>query len=296
MAEEEDTVSGEGWISDDSSFYGDEAEQQHQLRLCENFKHEPFWHAHQKDLNVITMAARAPIPLSDKATSGTETAVKDTSFNMSGVDRKAMEQERLARSGKRKRELSPIPSHELFNPLEGQEDAWQLGEPVDDFVRRLPPYNTAITTFPWIWAANPHRNPRDKSPSPRVEDFTSRGMDLLEQSLQTRRDIQKEGARGPRGMTKQLSQEICVYTKDFQDADDVLRVLHELENMGLLNGGRTIYYKPDAYTYLNLVRDTAVEYGLQASLYNSRSLLAADKVPKSASLAQKKQSTLSGFL
>jgi hypothetical protein len=32
-------------------------------------------------------------------------------------------------------------------------------------------------------------------------------MDLLEQSLQTRRDIQKEGARGPRGMTKQLSQE-----------------------------------------------------------------------------------------
>jgi hypothetical protein len=89
---------------------------------------------------------------------------------------------------------------------------------------------------------------------------------------------------------------VCVYTKDFQDADDVLRVLHELENMGLLNGGRTIYYKPDAYTYLNLVRDTAVEYGLQASLYNSRSLLASDKVPESASLAQKKQSTLSGFL
>ncbi|RYN67787.1 hypothetical protein AA0118_g1643 [Alternaria tenuissima] len=306
------------------------------------------------------MAARALIPSSDKATSGTETAVKDTSLNMSGVDRKAMEQERLARLGKRKRELSPIPSHELFNPLEGQEDAWQLGEPVDDFARRLPPDNTAITTFPWIWAANPHRNPRDKSPSPRVEDFTSRGMDLLEQSLQTRRNIQKEGARGPRGMvTKQLNQEskalqgrisslanetnvlsgkwmlfpksvdvtrvwkqivanvidnrlgctckvatddgkeerlICVYTKDFQDADDVLRVLHELENMGLLNGGKTIYYKPDAYTYLNLVRDTAAEYGLQASLYNSRSLLAADKVPKSASTTQKKQSTLSGFL
>jgi hypothetical protein len=187
---------------------GDEAEQQHQLRLCKNFKHEAFWHTHQKDLNVITMAARALIPSSDKATSGTETAVKDTSLNMSGVDRKAMEQERLARLGKRKRELSPIPSHELFNPLEGQEDAWQLGEPVDDFARRLPPDNTAITTFPWIWAANPHRNPRDKSPSPRVEDFTSRGMDLLEQSLQTRRNIQKEGARGPRGMvTKQLNQE-----------------------------------------------------------------------------------------
>ncbi|KAG9193846.1 hypothetical protein G6011_03881 [Alternaria panax] len=184
-------------------------------------------------------------------------------------------------------------------------------------------------------------------------------MDLLEQSLQTCRIIQKEDASGPRGMvTRQLSQEskalqsrisslandtnvlsgkwmlfpkstdvtriwkqvvanvidnrlgctckvatddgkeerlICVYTKDFQDADDVLQVLHELENMGLLNGSRTIYYKPDAYTYLNLVRDTAAEYGLQASLYNSWSLLAADKVPKSASVPQKKQSTINKF-
>jgi hypothetical protein len=89
---------------------------------------------------------------------------------------------------------------------------------------------------------------------------------------------------------------VCVYTKDFQDADDVLRVLHELENMGLLNGGRTIYYKPDAYTHLNLARDIATKYGLQASLYNSRSLLAADKVSKSASLPQKKQSALTKFL
>ncbi|KAI4609952.1 hypothetical protein J4E83_008517 [Alternaria metachromatica] len=236
---------------------------------------------------------------------------------MSGNDRQAMEQERLARQGKRKREPSPVPASnlELFNPLEGQDDAWQLGEPVDDFVRRLPPYTTSISTCPWIWAANPYRNPRDKSPSPRVQDFTSRGTELLQQSLQTRRDIQKEGAKGPRGMvTKQLLQEskalqerisdlakdthvlsgkaICVYTKDFLDADDVLRVLHELETMGLINVGRTIYYKPDAYTYLDLRRETAAEYGLQASLYNSRTLLAANKVSKPSSFPQKKQLTL----
>lgn len=129
---------------------------------------------------------------------------------MLDVDRKAMEQERLARQGKRKREVSPTssPKHQLFNPLEGQFYAWQLGEPVDDFIRRLPPFTTPISTCPWIWAANPHRNPRDKSPEPRVEDFTSRGIALLEESLQTRRNIQKEGARGPRGMvTRQLSQE-----------------------------------------------------------------------------------------
>ncbi|KAG9193845.1 hypothetical protein G6011_03880 [Alternaria panax] len=158
---EEDVVSGEGWISDDSSFYGDEVEQRHQSQLSRNFRHESFWHTHQKDLDVITNAARMPEPPSEKLTSGIDPAVEDTSFTMSGVDHKAMEQERLARLGKRKREPSPIPPHELFNPLEGQEDAWQLGEPVDDFIRRLPPYTTAIFTCPWIWAANPHRNPRD---------------------------------------------------------------------------------------------------------------------------------------
>jgi hypothetical protein len=63
--------------------------------------------------------------------------------------------------------------------------------------------------------------------------------------------------------------------------------------MGLLSAGRTIYYKSDAYTYLDLRRENAAEYGLQASLYNSRSMLAASKATKSASLNQKKQSTLS---
>jgi hypothetical protein len=53
--------------------------------------------------------------------------------------------------------------------------------------------------------------------------------------------------------------------------------------MGLLNAGKTIYYKPNAYTYLDLRRETATEYGLQASLYNSRSMMAADKVSKMAS-------------
>jgi hypothetical protein len=89
---------------------------------------------------------------------------------------------------------------------------------------------------------------------------------------------------------------VCVYTKDFQDADDVLRVLHQLEDMGFLAAGRPIYYKTDAYTYLDLRRETAAGYGLQASLYNSRSLLAADKVPKSVSLSQKKQSMLQKYV
>jgi hypothetical protein len=88
---------------------------------------------------------------------------------------------------------------------------------------------------------------------------------------------------------------VCVYTKNFQDAEDVLRVLHELETMDLVNASKTIYYKSDAYTYLDLKSGTAAQYGLQASLYNSRTLMTADMVRKASSLPQKKQSTLNKF-
>jgi hypothetical protein len=68
---------------------------------------------------------------------------------------------------------------------------------------------------------------------------------------------------------------VCVYTKDFRDEDDVLRVLKELEDLGILQPGRSIYYKSDAFTYLDLYSATASRYGLQASLYNSHKMLTA---------------------
>lgn len=42
---------------------------------------------------------------------------------------------------------------------------------------------------------------------------------------------------------------ICVYTYDFSDTEDVIRVLHELADLGLLAAnGTPIYYKCDAYS------------------------------------------------
>lgn len=45
--------------------------------------------------------------------------------------------------------------------------------------------------------------------------------------------------------------------------------------MDLLPQGRSIYYKSDAFTYLDLYSATANKYGLQASLYTSQKMLAA---------------------
>jgi hypothetical protein len=37
---------------------------------------------------------------------------------------------------------------------------------------------------------------------------------------------------------------ICIYTKDFSDVEDVVRVLAELKKLGLVEGSYKIYYKP----------------------------------------------------
>lgn len=144
------------------------------------------------------------------------------------IDRRAMEEARLARLGKRKRE--PSPDAVLFNPGQGSPDAWQLGESAEDFVRRLPPLTTSINTCAWIWAHNPHFDVRDKNKviSHRADDFRNRGTQLLGQSLQARQQIQSQGSHGPKAaVNRSLNQE----SKDLQQ-----RITDLAVDCGVLSG------------------------------------------------------------
>lgn len=58
---------------------------------------------------------------------------------------------------------------------------------------------------------------------------------------------------------------------------------------------KPIYYKADAYTYLNIYKTSAAEYGLQASMYSSQKLLAEEKL-QPAALAPRTQSSLNHFI
>ncbi len=74
---------------------------------------------------------------------------------------------------------------------------------------------------------------------------------------------------------------ICIYTEDFSDKEDVRRVLERLVRMGLvmkkgpMGEDRGIYYKADAFTHLGV--DSKNEWGLKASLYSSKDVLAEQK-------------------
>jgi hypothetical protein len=200
---------------------GSEAEQEQYESRCDSFELGEVLSAHSKDLNTITASARIrqqkkkAIPANEDAQ--TADVVPLSSLNLANkasgffaFDRKSMEEERLARLGKRKRDAEDelVEQLELFNIFEGDPYAWQLGESVDDFVKRVPPATTSALTCSWIWVSNPHRNPRNKSAGSRIAEFTERGSELMSRSLQARQDIQAKGRFGSKStLTCALNQE-----------------------------------------------------------------------------------------
>jgi hypothetical protein len=94
----------------------------------------------------------------------------------------------------------------LYNPYEGQSCGRQLGESVDEFLHRLPPSTTPVSSrLPWIFIANPYR----KAPKPDNEGelaerppddnsqwarFVVEGGNLLEELLILKNKIEKEKA------------------------------------------------------------------------------------------------------
>lgn len=157
-------------------------------------------------------------PEYDASTSKKATSASDSKPSPFLLDRKAVEEARLSQLGGRKPD--PLPEPVLFNPGQGSSDAWQLGESVDGFVRRLPPLTTSVFTCAWIWAHNPHFDARDKNKcsSHRADEFRNRGTDLLDQSLQNRQQIQSKGLHGSKAaLIKSLNEESKVLQERIND-------------------------------------------------------------------------------
>ncbi|OGM43944.1 hypothetical protein ABOM_005915 [Aspergillus bombycis] len=78
----------------------------------------------------------------------------------------------------------------------------------------------------------------------------------------------KVATRDERGKARLLA----IYTRDFGDVEDARRVLQRLVELELVRKEeRPIYYKCDAYTYLEITSGNP--YGLKASMFSSREVL-----------------------
>lgn len=122
---------------------------------------------------------------------------------------------------------------------------------------------------------------------PKLEDAPRYWQKVAEATIDNRLGI---GAKISTGLGEAREERlICIYTKDFFDMDDIRRVLKGLVELGFVSvdNPRGIYYKPDAYTYLDI--SSGNEYGLQASLYSSRDLLRADPSKSGKQISRKRE-------
>ncbi|MCJ1259951.1 hypothetical protein MMC24_007790 [Lignoscripta atroalba] len=302
---EEDFVKGDGgYISDESSFYGDDELRSELEHRSATFSPSTYWSTHKSNLTTLALANIASATTTPSST-------------------------------------APL---KLYNPYEGSLSARQLSESIPSFLSRLPPSTTSsLTTGPWISIANPYTTHRltssdwasfitlgerilssftaqksalESSMKGRPKGAITRKLTPLRKTVEeqllaaaketrctsgkwmlfpmpeevdrTWEAVAQGTARGELGIAAKVATDegggdrvprlVCVYTADFADKKDVRRVLEGLVEMGLvkkrgvMGEERGVFYKCDAYTHLGI--NSGNEWGLKASLYASKDVLA----------------------
>ena len=110
--------------------------------------------------------------------------------------------------------------------------------------------------------------------------------DICQRVVDGRLGTAAKVARSGSGRRFHDSHAICVYTHDFDDWDDVERVLKELETLGLLQEAnkKPVLYKNDAFSLLDL--DRGNEYGMATVMWDANEVMGWEE-EKLAKLAKK---------
>ncbi|KAF2835660.1 DUF1917-domain-containing protein [Patellaria atrata CBS 101060] len=297
MTVEGDMVSGDGWISDESSFCGD-TEISTSKKLRRNLDIQEYWTRHPKLVNVIAHSAMSASRMVETEMwnpgegepdwrqvhetipeflerlpplASTRDAVGSWIWIANPYpDRKRPDNADLAGLTEGGSRLL-----EAYTEMKEQVEKENAGRAKGIITRKLTPQRQQLKNEIYKLA-------KDKGWMlfPMAADVIRTWRAVSEAIINARLGPSAKIAtigpdRDPAG-----GRLICIYTKDFSDVDDVRRVLNELVLMGLVKADapRGIYYKADALTHLGI--ESGNDYGLQASLYSSKDMLAAAKPGK----------------
>ncbi|KAF2445813.1 DUF1917-domain-containing protein [Karstenula rhodostoma CBS 690.94] len=310
---QEDMVSGDGWISDDSSFYGDEYEQNRLETLCEKTLPVKSWTMRKIDLNAVTFKHRnAPLPAPSNPGERQpgcwqlSEMVEDFVRRLPPVSTSTYDHEWIwvhnphqqIQSKSKVADVNnfTIRGRELLaRSLQAREDI-QLDVQKKNkslITRRLNEESRLLQQHITDLASETNVLFGKWMLFPSVEDLTRIWRLVVDGVINNRLGPSAKVAPDEGKPGERL---ICIYTKDFQDKKDVLRVLRQLVSIGVVDPKlKPIYYKADAYTYLDIYKTSAAEYGLQASTYSSQKLLSEEKLQQAA-LNPRKQSSLNRFV
>ncbi|KAJ6111811.1 hypothetical protein N7523_007872 [Penicillium sp. IBT 18751x] len=287
-------------ISDDSSFYGDDDEQARLEHLAVTYDPEPYWsEIHPRLLSTVQYELQAPSQHSKPEPMSEDNSPTPT---LRPKDRRGPKESissflsRLPPSTRHITEAGPwiwmwgpkphateggdIPvftrkGTELLEAYEEQSSA----------LRAAHEKSGAKTTAALTRKLNPIRRTLEQNIFDLAKEtgvtsgkwmlFPSKNqVDATWETVVTAMDEGKLGDAAKVATDDGSGQErlICVYTRDFSDKVDVKRVLKTLVATGLVDKEpRPIYYKCDAYTYLDIKSKN--DYGLKASLFSSKDVL-----------------------
>ncbi|KAL8972087.1 MAG: hypothetical protein Q9197_002947 [Variospora fuerteventurae] len=302
LSNDEDYGGANGYLSSDSSFYGDADTKAELEERCEKFDPTRYWSNHAYLLPVMAAASRA------KAHAASSSPSRPLYNPYEGRINARQLNETVEEFLKRLPPLTTSVSlecpwifianpHAASRPTDYDQgalmhDAEEMlhtftaekteiessmaGKPKASVTRKLTPLRKTLeeqllakakekgfTSGKWMLFASPDDVNRQWA---LVAEAT------VNRELGTAAKVAPDGGDGDRGPRL-----ICVYTKDFSDMDDVKRVLERLVELGLAKrkGDRGIYYKTDAFTELGI--SSGNEWGLKASLYASKDLLGGKK-------------------
>ncbi|KAL8673546.1 MAG: hypothetical protein Q9168_002035 [Polycauliona sp. 1 TL-2023] len=146
--------------------YGDASDRTRLEEKAANFDPTTYWDNHAQLLPVVAAAARAKLEAASS---------------------------------------SPPADKPVYNPYEGQICGRQLNEPVKDFLKRLPPLTTTVSSqHPWIFIANPYATSR---PTDRDQAGLSKVAEqLLDAFSQEKNEIETSMAGKAKGsVTRKLT-------------------------------------------------------------------------------------------
>ncbi|KAI4156163.1 MAG: hypothetical protein LQ340_000469 [Diploschistes diacapsis] len=291
-------VDGEGWISDESSFYGDESQKAQWEGLVESFDPVSYFGTSQFNINSLAASkASAASPRANKAAK----LFDHFSGKTSGRQLSETVPQFLARlppSTIQSTDIKDyiwianpyIPPRETSADIAGFKAA--AAKTLEHFERAKEatsqPQRRATKASPTKALAKDRKEAEEALLKIAKEYGVTSGKWMffpLPEDVDRVWTIVAEGtARGELGsMAKVAADEgkgdrvgrlICVYTRDFSDQEDVKRVLLGLVDKGLVDygrGARGIYYKCDAWTYVGI--ENGNEWGFKASMYSSNDML-----------------------
>ncbi|KAF2101955.1 DUF1917-domain-containing protein [Rhizodiscina lignyota] len=200
----EDMVDGAGWISDESSFYGDEEEKSEWEQQEEDRDIREYWALHPKMLNTMAFKARptTAIKVHDK-----DGHLASAIAHINGGTTTVMDTD-------------------LHSGFEGWPHARQLSESVPEFLKRVHPLDISWAPYFWIWIANPYSPAEGSEDHSDISKLEEEGERLLDSYRSHRASLQADNPEKPAGsITRMLKPERDALKQNIEDLAIECKVL-----------------------------------------------------------------------